>query len=36
MKEYENNINIEVQKFKKIENYYLRQLKQKEKLINNL
>ena len=23
MKEYENNINIEVQKYKKIENYYL-------------
>ena len=36
MKEYENNINIEIQKYKKMENYYVTQLKEKEKLINNL
>ena len=36
IKEYENNINIEIQKYKKMENYYVTQLKEKEKLINNL
>jgi len=36
IKEYENNIIIEIQKYKKMENYYLSQLKEKEKLINNL
>ena len=36
IKESENNINIEIQKFKKMENYYLSQLKEKETLIHNL
>jgi hypothetical protein len=36
IKEYENNINIETQKYKKMENYYVTQLKEKEKIINNL
>lgn len=29
-KEYQNNINIEVQKFQKMENYYINQIKEKE------
>ena len=36
IKESENNINIEIQKYKKMENYYLAQLKEKETLIRNL
>ncbi len=36
LKEFENNINIEKEKYKKMELYYLNQIKEKENLINTL
>ena len=36
LKENENTLTIETQKYAKMENYYLSQLKEKEKLINSL
>ena len=36
LKENENTLSIELQKYTKMENYYLSQLKDKEKLINSL
>ena len=35
-KEYENNINIEIQKYQKMETYYGEQIKEKEQMISNL
>ena len=35
-KEYENNINIEIQKYQKMEAYYGSQIKEKEHMISNL
>ena len=35
-KEYENNINIEIQKYQKMETYYGDQIKEKEQMISNL
>ena len=35
-KEYENNLNIEIQKYEKMEAYYSAQLKEKEQIITNL
>ena len=35
-KEYENNLNIEIQKYEKMEAYYSSQIKEKEQIITNL
>ena len=35
-KEYENNLNIEIQKYQKMEEYYSSQIKEKEQIISNL
>ena len=35
-KEYENNLNIEIQKYQKMETYYTNQMKEKEQSISNL
>ena len=35
-KEYENNLNIEIQKYQKMETYYTSQIKEKEQSISNL
>ena len=35
-KEYENNINLETQKYEKMETYYNNQIKEKEQIISNL
>jgi SMC interacting uncharacterized protein involved in chromosome segregation len=35
-KEYDNNINLEIQKYEKMETYYNNQIKEKEQIISNL